>query len=235
MSCPLGPRQQGLEARCRSGHRGPACASTLSGPRSRLLACFADVEEADGFRRAAEHCCNDTARGMRDPPVLRWPRAYVEAVLAVQAAVPTRPLDFNFIGGVSTDPKTSANRRWVTELATEIFTATSVYVDTTTGSLEGYEAMGPWDKTLERAGLAFQPKNLTKAGTGLCGRITCDVEYHRTLALSKFTLAPAGDAPWSMRFFEAAAACCSTSLHETDWPSPPHTSRTRSQAQGTVQ
>ena len=39
-----------------------------------------------------------------------------------------------------------------------------------------------------------------------CTQAFCDREYYKVLATSRFTLAPSGDVPWSMRFFEAVMA-----------------------------
>merc|ERR1712217_481571 len=58
--------------------------------------------------------------------------------------------------------------------------------------------MGKFDHTSE--GKGFRPKNVRGKNRGYF-----DLPYFEVLASSRFTLCPGGDAPWSERFYEAAA------------------------------
>ena len=66
-----------------------------------------------------------------------------------------------------------------------------------------YTPLGAWDHTLSRADAAVVPRDLADKG---CKKSMCDPAYLEAFAAAKFALAPAGDSPWSMRFFEAIMA-----------------------------
>jgi hypothetical protein len=174
------------------------------GPRSGELHCIAQREatqRVSNRRDLARHCCrqhNYTASVV--PSVLLWPRAHVEAMLYLRSRE-WRTVDFSFVGSMSGDAVTSAERRWVKAFALRHFTNESEYVDTT--ATEGYTPLGVWDKTLQRLATALRPKHLPAAS---CGRSVCDLQYYASLARAKYVLAPAGDRPWSQRFFEAILA-----------------------------
>lgn len=191
------------------------------GPRAAQLTCMA-VAEANGPSAAQEQCCSAKARfspnyepiDFVSPPVLRWPREHVEAVSSVLAeAGGMRPIDINFVGSThgSKLDVTVHNRRWVPRFAQRFFSNASIYVDvapfpTPNGApvnFARYKPMGPWDQTLERRAVSRRPKGMAEAN---CTQAFCDREYYKVLATSRFTLAPSGDVPWSMRFFEAVMA-----------------------------
>jgi len=140
------------------------------------------------------------------PRVLMWPRAHVAAVLTLRQQEPIKSVDFSFVGAMRGDAKTSASRQWVRSFALRHFTNDSEFVDTSprsAGDLRKYRPLGPWDKTRQRHSTAFRPKSVGKSS---CQRAACDLDYYRSLARAKYTLAPAGDRPWSQRFFEAIMA-----------------------------
>lgn len=65
-----------------------------------------------------------------------------------------------------------------------------------------------WDLTLKRAESAFKQRHVGPTNdTSRCARYSqIDQQYLADLAASKFVLAPAGDHPWSLRFFEAVVS-----------------------------
>jgi len=191
------------------------------GPRAAQLTCMAETE-ASGASAVQEQCCSSGARLSPNsepmdfiaPPVLRWPREHVLAVSSeVAEANGTRPIDINFVGSThgSRPDVTVVNRRWVPRFAKRFFTNASVYVDvapfaTPNGApvnFARYTPLGPWDQTLDRRAASRRPKGMPEAN---CTQAFSDREYYRILARSRYTLAPAGDVPWSMRFFEAVMA-----------------------------
>mmetsp|Transcript_30058 Transcript_30058/g.103863 ORF Transcript_30058/g.103863 Transcript_30058/m.103863 type:complete len:449 (+) Transcript_30058:628-1974(+) len=70
------------------------------------------------------------------------------------------------------------------------------------GGSASYKPVGPWDRTLDRAG-AVVPSVIVNERRDVCGSGAYDREYLSILANSNFTLTPRGDGPWSIRFFEA--------------------------------
>jgi hypothetical protein len=107
--------------------------------------------------------------------------------------------DYVFIGSITEYNK--ENREWVIDFAKKNFTSNSVFINTTGGKL--WNKLGPYD--------------LTGTGKGVCPDVDFkdsqskeaqyrNVEensyYFETMCRSKFCLCPAGDAPWSFRFYE---------------------------------
>jgi hypothetical protein len=153
---------------------------------------------------AQRECCR-TPRSQLVVPlnsVLLWPHSHARALASLTAAV-ARDIDFSFIGSLGGDPTTARNRQWVLSFALKYFTNRSYFVDTsvTRGDAVSYVPRGPWDHSASHKG--WRPKSEEEAS---CERARCDGAYYSYLARSQLVLAPAGDAPWSQRFFEAAMA-----------------------------
>ena len=170
-----------------------------------------------------------SSKRYRAPLLMKWPIAYLQAVQA--ARLDERPIDFNFIGALGGDNLTLARRQcmpiWgrnhdgkedeslicsshvrahigtgVLEFARTRFTNASIFVDTTPGlTARTYQPRGPWDHTLRHR--RFRPKDAVHSERGGCARSACDPHYLATLARSRYTLAPAGDQPWSHRHVPA--------------------------------
>ena len=161
-----------------------------------------------------------------------YPRSQIEAA-AYYAARRDRDVDFNFVGRMRVyrqgsgynfrDHKrasarivASVNRmrEWANMFSDTYFTDESVLVDTGARNVSDYEVRGAYDRTIVDGKLAgWRPmgrKNASDwdeaARAHSCAKATCDPAYYERLARSKFTLAPAGDMPWSIRFFEAIMA-----------------------------
>lgn len=202
--------------RSNSNKHKPRCAVSkhrVVGERLASLTCLAETEASSGLIASVLQCCNASQGGdsavlsdsqWRAPDHMKWPQAFLQAVEAQLSA--ERPIDFNFIGAISGDTTTEARRRWVLEFASKRFTNASVFVDTTPRSTDSrYMPLGVWDRTL--AHHRYRPKDLQHSQQrGGCARIACDVGYLGVLARSRYTLAPAGDQPWSHRYFEAVMA-----------------------------
>ena len=132
-----------------------------------------------------------------------YPRSFVDRVRGLDRS---KTIDFNFRGALRIDPVTRDNRKWVEEFASRNFSDRSYFQATDRLSkskrLFGrtkFKKLGVFDFTFERDG--FVPKEHRRE----C-RAFFDEEYFSILSRSEFTLCPAGDAPWSMRFFEAILA-----------------------------
>jgi len=112
-----------------------------------------------------------------------------------------KPYNFCFLGGLKTDDKTYTNRYWILDFIKKHFDSSSYLLFTDRDTKKRYRAAGTFDKTLEVDG--FVPKYVP-----IPKRNQFDHNYYDVLSKCKFCLAPAGDNPFSMRFYEALAARC---------------------------
>ncbi|KAH8097358.1 potassium channel [Aureococcus anophagefferens] len=163
---------------------------------------------------------------------LMFPRSQIEAARHY-AATSTRDVDLNFMGrlydgdgddGASLldyalrkdyDPVVFSSRvaarmrAWVLPFVKRYFTADSVLLDTSVKDAATHVPLGAYDRSVGGDGAlaGFRPIALNfTTGATTCKKATCDPAYYEKLARSRFTLAPAGDMPWSLRFFEAVMA-----------------------------
>ena len=105
-------------------------------------------------------------------------------------------IDYCFIGGLETDIRTTKNRGWILEFIDKYFTNQSYLQFTDTNTKNNYCPKGSYDFTLEKVG--FVPKE-----NKIKDRNWFDENYFRTMLAARFALCPAGDAIFSMRFYEA--------------------------------
>jgi hypothetical protein len=136
------------------------------------------------------------------PYILLYPRSYVERVCAMPHE---KEFDFCFAGALYA-PSVFENRKWILDFARSRFTARSYFC--ITDPPPSYVSIGEFDRTLDRAGNSFVPRMLSGKQ-----KLWFDENYFRTMCQSQFTLCPAGDQPWSMRFFESIM-CKSTPIVE---------------------
>jgi predicted O-methyltransferase YrrM len=104
--------------------------------------------------------------------------------------------DYCFIGSLKSSPE---RRKWVVDFVKEHFTEQSIFVNTDSGV---WESLGSFDKTGEIVG--FNPKEQadTQSRHAQYRVVSENLPYFQTMAQSKFVLCPAGDGPWSFRFYE---------------------------------
>jgi hypothetical protein len=122
---------------------------------------------------------------------LLFPRSYVERVEAMPG---TKAHDYSFLGTLYR-PETFEYRRWILDFARERFTERSYLLISEDDG--GHERLGSFDHTGDRRHV-FVPKEVPFED-----RAFFNPAYFEVLRRSEFTLCPAGDQPWSMRFFEA--------------------------------
>lgn len=122
-----------------------------------------------------------------------------------------KKIDYCFIGGLKTDIRTTKNRGWILEFIEKNFTNQSYLQFTDTNTKNNYCSKGSYDYTLEKVGFAPKEHEVNN-------RNWFDLHYFCTMLAAKFALCPAGDAIYSMRFYEALM-CKSipvvSSTHET--------------------
>jgi len=132
-------------------------------------------------------------------------------VQRIEAMDHTKKYGFNFMGahawtvdlpGFARTPQFK-NRDWAIEFAKANFTD-SDYLKITDID-EEYQPLGAWD-------YSSTDSVEVRAAHGLTGddydeyQRTFDENFFAVMSASNFTLAPGGDMPWSMRFYEAIAA-----------------------------
>lgn len=107
-----------------------------------------------------------------------------------------KSIDYCFIGALNTDPKTANSRRWVRDFINKKFNNNSYLQYTDSETIKSHQSLGVFDHTLKKRG--FVPKEVP-----LQERNFFDENYFSTMAKARFVLCPAGDEPWSMRFYES--------------------------------
>ncbi|MBN1116063.1 MAG: exostosin family protein [Bacteroidales bacterium] len=130
-----------------------------------------------------------------------YPRSFVTEINKLDS---TKTYDFNFRGAIYIDNKTYLNRHWIFDFANQHFTLDSYFHATDKRARKSkflpakkaHTLIGQYDYTFRKRG--FVPKEVSVGK-----RAFFDREYFELMAKSKFTLCPAGDALWSMRFYEA--------------------------------
>lgn len=129
-----------------------------------------------------------------------YPRTYIDRI---QKLGFDKTYNFNFRGALYIDEKTEQNRNWIVNFAKQNFTPNSYFQITDRKArckkfllFQRHRILGDFDYTFKNIG--FVPKE-----TPIDRRDYFDENYFQILSRSEFTLCPAGDAPWSMRFYEA--------------------------------
>jgi hypothetical protein len=128
----------------------------------------------------------------REPVALLYPRSFVEAVDAMPGE---KVHDYCFMGSLYRS-ETFEHRDWILDFAKRRFTDRS-YLLLSEAPPE-HITLGSFDHTGDMAPV-FVPKEAPWGRE----RAHFNPPFFQALRSSQFALCPAGDAPWSMRFFEA--------------------------------
>lgn len=153
-----------------------------AGPRSVLL--FNRAYEEEGLP------CPDIDERV-EPTRLLYPRSFVDRVNELAG---DRHVDYSFLGSLYR-PEVFQQRKWVLDFARRQFTDRSYLLLSETAS--EHDRLGSFDHTGEEGGV-WVPKEV-----GWEDRGYFNTAYFQVLRQSEFALCPAGDQPWSNRFFEA--------------------------------
>ena len=124
-----------------------------------------------------------------------YPKRFYRNVRTYYVKYPKKKYNFCFIGGLKTDKKTSRARCWILPFIKNFFNENSYLQFTDSKTKKNYNSLGNFDYTLLENG--FVPKEVS------CNKNWFDRKYFSNLCNSQFCLCPAGDSPWSMRFYEA--------------------------------
>jgi len=135
-----------------------------------------------------------------------YPQSFVEKIKKISHK---KIYDFSFVGSLAFfDGKSHQehrpkihrkgfnNRKWIIPFAKKHFGGNSIFINTSKdlNQEKKWSTLGVFDKTLSQGGI--MPHDMED-------RAMFDEDYYTIMCQSKFTLCPAGDAMWSMRFFEA--------------------------------
>jgi hypothetical protein len=118
-----------------------------------------------------------------------------------------KTIDFNFHGSVGANECQAANRVWIFDFISKHFTNSSFYVNTILK--KNHIPIGVFDYSAEFGSLTWVSTKV---------RAIFDTNYFSNLKKSKFCLCPAGDRPWSIRFYEALL-CKAIPIVKYSWES----------------
>ena len=127
------------------------------------------------------------------PSFALYPKRFYKTIAGFDC---TKTVDYCFIGGFNIDKKTEDNRKWILGFIANNFTESSYLQFTDKNTKKDYVVKGYFDHTLKKTG--FVPKEHPVEVRNMF-----DENYFKMMTKSKFTLCPAGDKIWSMRFYEA--------------------------------
>ena len=133
----------------------------------------------------------DAVNDTRDFAIL--PERLFELVGSLSHA---KKYDFCFIGSFAIRPAVAEARRWILPFLGRAFGPQSFLQFTDSVTRRDHKSFGPYDRTKSHIG--FVPREEPVAERG-----HLDKNYYQVMCQSRFTLCPAGDSPWSMRFYEA--------------------------------
>jgi hypothetical protein len=126
--------------------------------------------------------------------------------------------DYCFIGSINSNYQA---RQWVIEFAKKYFTSNSIFINTD----KNWNLLGPFDYSNMNLGFKVLDMPDSQSKKTQYRIIKENIYYFEKMCQSKFVLCPAGDAPWSFRFYEVLM-CKSIPIVES-WH---HTYRTKEEA-----
>ena len=128
--------------------------------------------------------------------------------------------DFCFMGSIDSCYK---RRKWVIEFAKKYFTPNSIFINT--DNPPDWQSLGPFDYTKQNPGFNPRSQHNNQSKKVQFRKVQENIFYFEKMCQSKFVLCPAGDSPWSFRFYETLM-CKSIPIVES-WH---HTYRTSEEA-----
>lgn len=129
-----------------------------------------------------------------NPPIAIFSHKYVDSISKLDS---DKIYDFCFIGSINSCPE---RREWVVDFVRKNFTSNSVFVNT--DNISNWTLLGPFDYTTKKLGYCPKDQADNQSRRVQYRIIEDNLFYFKTMKQSKFVLCPAGDAPWSFRFYE---------------------------------
>ncbi len=151
------------------------------------------------------------------PPIALFSKKYYNEICELDH---NKIYDFCFIGSISSNYK---RRKWVIDFVKQYFTNNSIFINTDNDP--NWVLLGLFDYSNKNLG--YCPKNMPDGSSKKVQYrvVKENLEYFEPMCKSKYCLCPAGDAPWSFRFYEVLM-CKSIPIVES-WH---HTYRTKEEA-----
>jgi hypothetical protein len=128
--------------------------------------------------------------------------------------------DYCFIGSINSNYEA---RKWVIDFAKKYFTSNSIFINT--DNIPNWELLGTFDFSMSNLGYCPKNHSANYSREAQYRVVQDNINYFENMCKSKFVLCPAGDAPWSFRFYEVLM-CKSIPIVES-WH---HTYRTKEEA-----
>jgi len=156
------------------------------------------------------------------PPIAIFSKKYYNDINKINYLhKDNKKYDFCFIGSIKSSPDC---RKWVIDFAKKYFTSNSIFVNTDTDP--NWSPLGNFDISHLKLGFAPKEQQGNQSKKVQYRVVNENLFYFETMCQSKFVLCPAGDAPWSFRFYEVLM-CKSIPIVET-WH---HTYRTKEESE----
>ena len=128
------------------------------------------------------------------PPVAIFAKKYYDDIDALDH---TKKYDFCFIGSINSS---HYQRAWAINFAKQYFTSNSIFINTDNDP--EWKLLGDFDLSNKSLGYCPQAQPLNQS-RGVQYRVVEENRfYFETMCQSNFVLCPAGDSPWSFRFYE---------------------------------
>lgn len=151
------------------------------------------------------------------PPIALFSKKYYNEICELNHS---KVYDFCFIGSVNSNSK---ERKWVIDFAKTYFTTNSIFINTDNDPQ--WKSLGLFDYTKLNIGFCPKLQHDSQSKKAQYRIVKENLYYFEKMSQSKFVLCPAGDAPWSFRFYEVLM-CKSIPIVES-WH---HTYRTKQEA-----
>lgn len=151
------------------------------------------------------------------PPIALFSRHYYNEINNLNH---NKIHDFCFIGSINS----CYNRReWVINFAKQNFTSNSIFINTDNDPQ--WKILGEFDYSNLNLGYCPKLQNNNQSKQVQYRIVKDNLYYFKKMCQSKYTLCPAGDAPWSFRFYEVLM--CKTIPIVESWH---HTYRTKDES-----
>jgi hypothetical protein len=128
------------------------------------------------------------------PEIALFSNAYYDSICKLRHQ---KKYDFCFIGSINSNYE---ERRWVLDFAKKHFTNNSIFINTDTNPT--WNLLGKFDLSNKNIGFCPKENNNYQSKKIQYRPVESNKFYFETMTQSKYVLCPAGDAPWSFRFYE---------------------------------
>lgn len=134
-----------------------------------------------------------------NPEVAIFSRSYYDEINKLNHE---KKYDYVFIGALR--PRFIQHRLWVIDFVRKNFTENSIFINTMAD--ENWKSLGIFDLSHSHKSKCFSPMNcsddINQTKEVQYRKVNENKFYFETMCQAKFCLCPAGDSPWSFRFYE---------------------------------